>query len=156
MPALPHEALGNRIAELSAHVNAAKCRLLELIGEFDEKSGWADEGCLSCAHWLNWKCGVSAVAAREQVRVARALRALPRTRAAFAKGVVSYSKVRALTRVGTPESEGYLLMIAEHGTAAHLEVVVRGDASGRCAGAPGRGRGAGHRGGGACFRGSAG
>ena len=123
---LPHEALGNAIAELSAHLNAAKSRLIALIGEFDESEGWADEGCLTCAHWLNWKCGVSPNAAREQVRVARALKELPLTREAFGSGRLSYSKVRAMTRVATPDSEQYLLMLAEHGTAAHLERVVRG------------------------------
>ena len=122
----PHEALGNEIAELSAHLNAAKCRLIELIGRFDASEGWGDEGCLSCAHWLNWKCGVSPAAAREQVRVARALRELPRIRDAFGGGRISYSKVRAMTRVATPDSEEYLLMLAEHGTAAHMEKVVRG------------------------------
>jgi len=121
-----YEALGNEIAELSAHLNAAKSRLVALIGEFDASEGWADEGCLTCAHWLNWKCGVSPNAAREQVRVARALRELPLTREAFGSGRLSYSKVRAMTRVATPDSEEYLLMLAEHGTAAHLERVVRG------------------------------
>ena len=123
---LPHEALGNRISELSAHLNAAKAQLLELIAEFDACGGWADEGCLTCAHWLNWKCGVSTTAAREQVRVARALRELPQIHDAFARGVISYSKVRAMTRVATPDSEEYLLMLAEHGTAAHIERIVRG------------------------------
>jgi len=121
-----HEALGNEIAELAAHLNAAKSRLIALIGEFDASEGWADEGCLTCAHWLTWKCGVSPNAAREQVRVARALKSLPLTHEAFASGRVSYSKVRALTRVATADSEDYLLMLAEHGTAAHLERVVRG------------------------------
>jgi len=123
---LPHETLGERIAELSAHLNAAKSRLLALIGEFDAGEGWAHQGCDSCAHWLSWKCGVSPAAAREQVRVARALGELPQTRAAFSRGEVSYSKVRALSRVATADSEGYFLMIAEHGTAAHMEKVVRG------------------------------
>ena len=121
-----HEALGNEIAELSAHLDAAKSRLIALIGEFDAGEGWADEGCRSCAHWLNWKCGVSAPAAREQVRVARALTELPGIREAFSSGRISYSKVRAMTRVATAASEDYLLMLAEHGTAAHLETVVRG------------------------------
>jgi len=123
---LPHEALGNEIAELSAHLNAAKSRLIALIGEFDASEGWGDEGCLTCAHWLNWKCGVSPQAAREQVRVARALKELPLIREAFGAGRISYSKVRAMTRVATPDSEEYLLMLAEHGTAAHMETVVRG------------------------------
>jgi hypothetical protein len=123
---LKHEALGNRISELSAHLNAAKAQLLDLVAEFDACGGWADEGCLTCAHWLNWKCGVSTTAAREQVRVARALRELPQIRDAFARGIISYSKVRAMTRVATPDSEEYLLMLAEHGTAAHIERIVRG------------------------------
>jgi len=42
---LPHEALGNRISELSAHLNAAKSQLLDLIAAFDACGGWADEGC---------------------------------------------------------------------------------------------------------------
>ncbi len=58
--------------------------------------------------------------------MARCLRGLPDTRAAFAQGTVSYSKVRALTRVATADNEDYYLMIARHGTAAHMEKVVRG------------------------------
>lgn len=123
---LPLQPLADRITELSAHLDAAKAQLIALIGEFDAAGGWADEGCRSCAHWLSWKCGVSPMAAREQVRVARALPGLPLMRAAFEAGRVSYSKVRAMTRVATPSSEAYLLMLAEHGTAAHVERVVRG------------------------------
>ncbi len=79
----------------------------------------------SCAHWLNWKCGIALGAAREKVRVARALEDLPRIREAFRRGELSYSKVRAMTRIGTPDNEEYLLMIAHHGTAAHVEQAVR-------------------------------
>ena len=121
------EALGEQISALSAQLNAATCRLLALIAEFDERRGWAHDGCRSCAHWLNWKCGIGLTAAREKVRVAAALPALPKIRAAFAQGEISYSKVRAMTRVADPESEEYLLMIARHGTAAHMEILVRGD-----------------------------
>ena len=120
------QALGDRICELSAHLNAANCRLLELIAQFDKEEGWGVDGCNSCAHWLNWKCGISQNAAREKVRVAHALANLPLTHASFAKGEISYSKVRAMSRVATPENEDYLLMIAKHGTAAHVETVVRG------------------------------
>jgi hypothetical protein len=109
-------ALGGRICELAAHLNAASCRLLELIAEFDQREGWGHDGCNSCAHWLNWKCGAGLNAAREKVRVAHALATLPQTRATFAKGIISYSKVRAMTRVATPDNEDYLLMIATRGT----------------------------------------
>ena len=114
------ERLGNEIAVLSAHTTVATARLLELIREFDALGGWGN-GFLSCAHWLNYRVGVGLHAAREQVRTARALAQLPRIAEAFAHGVVSYSKVRALTRVATPEIEERLLTFATHGTAAHVE-----------------------------------
>ena len=119
------QALENRITELAAHIHAATAQLLELIRQFDEGGGWHGDGLRSCAHWLNWKCGIDLGAAREKVRVAKALAALPRTPKNSARGEISYSKVRAMTRVATPETERYLLMIARHGTAAHMERLVR-------------------------------
>lgn len=116
--------LGNRIAELSAQIAAASCQLLALIRDFDEQGGWHDDGALSCAHWLNWRCGIGPVAAREKVRVAHALKDLPLIQAAFSNGEISHSKVRAMTRVATAENEDYLLMIARHGSAAHVETLV--------------------------------
>jgi uncharacterized protein DUF222/HNH endonuclease len=79
----------------------------------------------SCAHWLNWRCGVALGAAREKVRVARALESLPKVAAAMSTGQLSYSKAREITRVGHEQNEDYLLSIAEHGTAAHVERLVR-------------------------------
>ena len=87
------KALGERICELAANLNAATCRLLELIATFDEEAGWGREGCRSCAHWLNWKCGIGLNAAREKVRVAQVLKTLPQIHAAFSKGEISYSKL---------------------------------------------------------------
>jgi hypothetical protein len=77
--------------------------------------------CRSAAHWLSWHCGIGLTAAREQVRVARRLAALPEVADALARGSISYSKVRAITRVATPESAADLLQIAEHSTAEQLE-----------------------------------
>jgi hypothetical protein len=119
------EALGDRITELCANINAAQYRLLKLIAEFDRLEGWGGWGIKSCVHWLNWRCGIAAGAAREKVRVARALESLPKMSQAFEAGEVSYSKVRAMTRRATPENEEYLLMIARHGTAAHVETLIR-------------------------------
>jgi hypothetical protein len=118
------ERLGDEITELAAHIHAATFQLLELIRAFDEQEGWAGEGVNSCAHWLNWKCGMNQGAAREKVRVAHALPDLPLISAAFRAGKVSYSKVRAMTRVATPKNEEYLLSIANHGTANHVERLV--------------------------------
>ncbi len=116
--------LGEQITELCSYLYAAEAKLLALIREFDEKKGWAEQGFYSCAHWLNFKCGIGINAAREKVRVARALVELPETSARLAKGELSYSKVRAMTRVATPENEGALLNIARHGTAHHVEKLV--------------------------------
>jgi hypothetical protein len=117
--------LGEEIAELAAHIDAATHRLLGLIREFDEREGWGN-GFASCAHWLNWRVGLSLVAAREKVRVARALAELPKTSEAFGRGLVSYSKVRAITRIATPAIEEDLLAAARAGTASHVEKLVRG------------------------------
>ena len=114
------------ITELAGHLNAAQYRWLTLIAEFDRRNGWAHGGCVSCAHWLSFKCGVALGAAREKVRVSRALEQLPKLAAAMARGEVSYSKVRAITRIASPENEDYLLSIALHGTAHHVERLVQG------------------------------
>jgi len=119
------DRLGDEIAELSAHLDAATARLLDLIREFDAREGWAT-GFSSCAAWLTWRVGLDPGAARERVRVARALGGLPRIAEALARGEISYSKVRALTRVATPETEERLLALARSGTAEHVERVVRG------------------------------
>ena len=118
------EGLGERIAELSAQIQAATYHLLVLIREFDEQGGW-NTGFRSCAHWLNWRTGLELGAAREKVRVARALAELPLISEAMRCGELSYSKVRALTRVATPENEEELLDFARTGTAAHVEKLVR-------------------------------
>jgi len=117
--------LEREITELAGHLNAASYRWLCLIEEFDRRHGWSDGALHSCAHWLNFKCGVDLGAAREKVRVAHALTQLPKIGAAMARGELSYSKVRALTRVAVAATEEYFLSIALHGTAHHVERLVR-------------------------------
>src|SRR5437899_10187128 len=119
------DRLGHEIAKLSAHLDAAVARLLDLIREFDAREGW-NNGCRSRAHWLSWRVGLDMGAAREKVRVARALGTLPRLAQALARGELSYSKIRALTRVASPETEERLLAVARAGTAEHVERIVRG------------------------------
>ena len=119
------EALANEITELCSYLYAAEYQLLLNIREFDENGYWGGPGLASCAHWLNFKCGMGMNAARERVRVARALAELPKISAAFEAGTLSYSKVRAMTRVAAPENEDLLLNIARHGTAYHVETLVR-------------------------------
>ena len=119
------DRLGDEIAELSAHLEAATARLLALIREFDARGGW-NTGFRSCAAWLSWRVGLEPGAARERVRVARALGTLPALAEALARGELSYAKVRAITRVATPETEARLLAVGRAGTAVHVERIVRG------------------------------
>src|SRR5437867_8073310 len=119
------DRLGDEIAELSAHLDAATAHLLDLIREFDTREGW-NTGFRSCAAWLSWRVGLDLGAACERVRVARALGTLPLLAQALARGELSYAKVRALTRVATPETEERLLAVGRGGTAAHVERIVRG------------------------------
>ena len=117
--------LEHSITQVCANINAATYQQLTLIAEFDRRQGWGDDGVRSCAHWLNFRCGVSLTAAREKLRVAHALNQLPKTKEAFASGSLSYSKARAITRVGTPNNEDTLLSYARYGTASQLDKTVR-------------------------------
>ena len=119
------EQLEGEITELWGHINAATFRFLSLVAEYDRTKGYERHGLMNTAQWLNWQCGIGTVAAREKVRVARALESLPQISAVFARGEVSYSKVRAMTRVATRSNESVLVSVALHGTAAHVEKLVR-------------------------------
>ncbi|WP_147258315.1 HNH endonuclease signature motif containing protein [Pseudonocardia hierapolitana] len=145
--------LESELLGLAGHIAAAECRFLQLLAEFDQRDGWAGDGIHSCAHWLSWRAGMNLRTATERLRVAHALRNLPRIREAFAAGQLSYSKVRAITRIAGSDTgtltrlaaeiaagtsglrhttvadpdtaEQVLRNLARHGTASHVETVVR-------------------------------
>jgi hypothetical protein len=121
----PLDRLAARICAGAVRLAAATAAWLRLVGEFDERDGWAGVGISSCAHWLSWQCGLTPGTARQHVRVARALRRLPGVEAAFGNGELSYSKVRALTRVAEPGTEAELVEFARHATASQVERTVR-------------------------------
>ena len=123
---MPLERLEAEITTLAGHLAAAECRWLLFVAEFDRREGWSQWGCWCASQWLGWKCGLARRSAQEKVRVARALGDLPLITEAFSRGELSYSQVRALTRVAEPATEAGLLEIARNGTAAQLERVVRG------------------------------
>ncbi len=123
--AISNDELVDSLTSLSARINAATFEQLMLIAEFDKRRVWGIEGSRSCAHWLNWRCGLSLNAAREKLRVAHALQELPKTRKAFATGQLSYSKARAITRVANTDNESCLLSYARYGSAQHLDRTVR-------------------------------
>ncbi|HEY7671750.1 MAG TPA: DUF222 domain-containing protein, partial [Gammaproteobacteria bacterium] len=113
--------LDEEICALARQMNAETYRLLVLVREFDDRFGWAKWGLRNCAEWLAWRCGLSLSAAREKVRTAQALRGLSAISAAFADGRLSYSKVRALTRVTAMHDEDALLDYALRATAPQVE-----------------------------------
>jgi hypothetical protein len=119
------DALGERIAETAAMLDAATHRLLTDVRQYDRDKGWARHGALSMVNWLNWRCGIARGAAREKVRVARALAGLPLLDDALRLGQLSFSKLRAMTRIATPENEAKLLELARHSTASQLENICR-------------------------------
>jgi len=125
LASLTFDELEDELAQLASHLHAGTCRWLELVAEFDRRGGWTDSGCDSLAEWIAWRCGLMPRAAREHVRVARRLADLPLIHAAFARGELSYAKVRALTRVADEDSEEELLELARYMTAAQLDRAVR-------------------------------
>jgi hypothetical protein len=119
------DELGDEIAILSAHIHAATHRLLVLIAQFDRLRGWELAGYQNCARWLAVRTGIDLGAAREKVRAARALEGLPLTSAAMSRGELSFSKIRALSRVASAENERDLLELARGTTTEQLERIVR-------------------------------
>jgi hypothetical protein len=120
-----HERM-DRIAVLYGEITAATRAFLRALAESDRHKDWAAEGFSSCADWLAWRIGVTRNTASEKVRAARALEHLPLISDAMARGELSFSKVRALTRAATSENEAELLEFARASSAASLERLVRG------------------------------
>ena len=127
-PPSSHEdayALGEEIATFAARVNVAMHAMLTRLRRFDAMNGWGPGGFISCAQWLAWRTHIEANTAREHVRVAQALGELPIVDAHFARGELSYSKVRVITRVATPETEEAFVEIAKHSTASQIARLFR-------------------------------
>ena len=125
MPEKPLSELAREITAGAVRLAAATAAWLRLVAEFDRREGWEACGIRSCAHWLAWQCGMAPGTAREHVRVARALTDLPLISAAFTEGRLSFSKVRALTRIADPHTEDSLLEFALEATASQVERTVR-------------------------------
>lgn len=122
---LTTDEIGARLVGYAGQMAALTARFLELLAEFDRRGGWGGEGIMSCAHWLSWRTGLAIRTAQDHLRIAHALPELPLLRQAFSEGRLSYSKVRALTRVATPEREEELLHVALSATASQVERLVR-------------------------------
>ena len=117
--------LRRAVTRMAAHINLADWRFVKLIAAMDRTRSWREGGYCNLGNWLDHRCGLGPCASRERIRIGRALAKLPRIDAAFRDGAISYSKVRAITRVATPHTEAMLLAIAEGSSAARLESLVR-------------------------------
>jgi hypothetical protein len=118
---IPIDELDQAIVDLSARINAATYELLVLIREFEDRAGYLKWGLKDAAEWLSYRCDLGRSAAYEKVRVARALRTLPAISESFSTGELSYSKVRALTRIAGDHDEQNLLDFALRTTAVRVE-----------------------------------
>jgi hypothetical protein len=99
---------------------AGQYRLVQLVAQLDASGEWATDGAPTCAHWVAQALDVEVCTAREWLRIGAALTSLPVVNEAFAAGTLSYSKVRALTRVATPANESELCEIAQRVPAGRL------------------------------------
>jgi HNH endonuclease len=122
----PMELLEDQLTLFAARIASATAAWLGWLAIFDRRAGYQSWGCRSTAHWLNWKCAMSTTTGHEHVRVARALEILPATRTAFGEGRLSYSKVRAISRVATVDSEAELCDLGLAATAAQVEAICAG------------------------------
>lgn len=121
-----NDELADGICTWAGRLAAGEAELLEWIAEYDRREAWVGVGLLSCAHWLSWRIGLSPGAAREKVRVARALPELAVVREAYAAGRLSYSQVRAISRAATADDQERWVELARSSTAGQLERLVRG------------------------------
>ncbi|MBT8106692.1 MAG: DUF222 domain-containing protein [Gammaproteobacteria bacterium] len=119
-PVIPIEELDRNILSLCTRINAATYELLVLIREFEGRGGHLKWSLESCAEWLAWRCDLTMTTALEKVRVARALKTLPSISASFSSGELSYTKVRAMTRVADATNEEELVAFALRHTATHV------------------------------------
>ncbi|HEX3394231.1 MAG TPA: DUF222 domain-containing protein [Acidimicrobiales bacterium] len=119
--------LASELIHLSSRLAAMEARWLSLLAEYDRREGWRADAQLSCVDWLVWRCGLSRRTAHEKLRVAHELQRRPAVREGFSAGALSYSKVRAITRItgAGDETDEWLLKLAESGTTADLERVAR-------------------------------
>ncbi len=114
------DQLDRAIGSLNQSANATCYKMLLLIRQFDERSGWKDRGFSDGVAWLKWRCDLGTGTAREKLRISHALKHLPLISKTFSEGRLSYSKVRVITRIATAENESELIGLAKHMTVRHL------------------------------------
>lgn len=107
------DSLRQRVVEVGTSWSLAQYALVTLVAALGASREWAADGSPTCAHWVGEALDVEVCTAREWLRIGKALVALPMIDGAFDEGLLSYSKVRMLTRVATAQNEVELLELAE-------------------------------------------
>ena len=77
---------------------------ISLLVDFDLCGEWAFDNMPSCAHWVADRADIELCTVREWLRIGHALTAVDEVARRFADGRLSYSKVKALTRVADVEN----------------------------------------------------
>ncbi len=95
-----------------------------LLVDFDFSGEWAFDNAPSCAHWLAERADIQLCTVREWLRVGHALAAVDEIARRFADGRLSYSKVKALTRLADAANQHELCAIAEGVPASGLAVAL--------------------------------
>ena len=108
------------LVDLGARFSRGQRELVRIAAALDESGEWALDGAKTCAHWIAEALDIEVCTAREWLRIGHALNELPLTDAAFASGDLSYSKIRAVTRIAEPENEAELVDIARRVAAGKL------------------------------------
>src|SRR2546423_5885240 len=121
------DAVGRTLVAGRRRLDAQEAEWFAALAEFDYRGGWAMDGHLSCVSWLVHFCGMARATAKEKLRVALELARRPVLAAAHAAGEVSYSKVRALTRIenASAETDQALLVAAQLASAVQLDQLAR-------------------------------
>ncbi|MEQ1785991.1 MAG: DUF222 domain-containing protein, partial [Acidimicrobiales bacterium] len=113
------------IEQLSALTCATTAEMLAVIAAADAAQDWRVDGCTGMASWLAMTLHVSLPTARTWVRVARALEGLPRLRAGFAEGVISWDQIVAVTTFATAEVDEWLAQVVPTLNAAQVEALAK-------------------------------
>ncbi len=118
------QEVDRRLREYARHRSALDAAEAFDLVRAEQLKIYVSFGFVSLYEYLERVLGYKPHTARERMRVARALAALPETTAALARGALSYSAVRELTRVATAETEADWLAQAEGLAANQIESLV--------------------------------
>ena len=111
-PIPPGRRLSHDLNDALTTWSTSQRTVIGLAADFADSGEWMATGAASAAHWIASVADIEVGTAREWIRVGRRLRGLPVIADLFEADELSYSKVRTLSRIATPENERRLAAIA--------------------------------------------